>query len=155
MPKIPFTSGPKLTLDAIQNEFSAMLDRLYHRGVNTPPLDGQDWAPPVELRDDGQCYRVIVEIPGIEPASIDVSVQPACVVIRGEKIAPNGEPDVVSTVIQSERRFGSFRRTIQLPAQVKPDQTQASLNSGLLEITCPKSRDSEPINVTINVETSE
>lgn len=161
MSRIPFPNPEKISLEGLQSEISGMLARFWHRGVSTGPLDGQDWAPPIELRDEPNCYRVTVELPGVDATSIDVTTHTTRLIIRGDKLQPPlpapGEETAEAPVkiVRSERPFGSFKRIIDLPGPVQIDRTEASLDRGILEITLPKSPGTETTSVRVDIKTSE
>ena len=77
------------------------------------------------------------ELPGIQSKDdIEVTLTPDTLSLRGElKRFHDLEED---NVFHSERYYGSFSRTLPLPAEIKPEEARASLQSGLLEIRMPK-----------------
>jgi HSP20 family protein len=48
-----------------------------------------------------------------------------------------------------ERRFGSFSRTLSLPASINPDQIQASYEAGVLSLHLPKTAEAKPRRIEI------
>ena len=68
---------------------------------------------------------------------IEVLVSGDSLTIKGEK--KEEKEDKKENYHRMERRYGSFRRVLQLPNEVKADQTQATFKNGVLEITIPKS----------------
>jgi HSP20 family protein len=159
MSRIPFRVPERLSLDSLQAELTGLLDRWWHRGVSTGPLDGQDWAPAVELREEPERYRVLVELPGVEREAIDLSAQAQSLTIRGERIAPlstagaDDAPASPSRVVQSERAYGSFKRTITFTSPVAVDRIGATLEDGMLEIEVPKDKGAEPPGIRVEVRT--
>ena len=67
MSRFPFRTPEKLSIDSLQSELSSLIGRWWHCGLATGPLDGQDWAPPVELTEETDAYRVAIELPGVPP----------------------------------------------------------------------------------------
>ena len=113
----PFGKGFQVSLSDLQDEFGQMLGRLWHTGINTPPLDGHKWAPAVDLLDTPTQYVLTAEVPGLNVEDIEVAFEEGELVLRGHKV--NGaeeEEDVVYH--RQERRFGSFCRRIALPEPV-------------------------------------
>ena len=47
------------------------------------------------------------------------------------------------------RRFGSFSRTVALPAQVQSDKAQATFDDGVLTLTMPKSEETKPKQIKV------
>jgi HSP20 family protein len=48
-----------------------------------------------------------------------------------------------------ERRYGSFRRSITLPSQVKADAIEASFDNGVLEVVVPKAEEAKPKKISV------
>jgi len=132
----PFREGP-INLRDLQNEFDRMVDRLYHGGINTAPLDGQDWAPPIDLFDESDRYVVTAEVPGMSPDDMNVAVVERTVTITGVK-APAATGGADRRSLRNERRFGKFRRTVELPEAVDDLRVQASFAHGVLTVSLPK-----------------
>lgn len=152
MPKIPFPSREQFSLEGMQTQFSHLIERLWHSGFITPPLDGQDWAPPVEVHDEPDRYVVFLEVPGLDRATLDVTAQPTRLIVSGEKLSPAPGEGSETRVVQSERRYGSFRRQVNLPSSIRVDALSASLNNGLLEVKLPKVAEADPVNVRVNID---
>jgi len=153
MARFPFKAAERLTLGHLQSEVSNVLDQLWHRGLATGPLDGQDYAPPVELREEPARYVVTAEVPGIDPSVLEITASLASVTISGEKLSsplPEDVPDDQCRIVQSERRYGSFKRVVPLPGPIATDAVLASLRDGVLEIVLPKA--AESVQATVRVE---
>ena len=155
MSKIPFKAGEKLTLESLQAEFGKFFERLWHCGISTPPLDGQDCSPPVELRNEPQRYVVMVELPGVDRSAIEVLAEGASLTISGGKTSPP-MPEVPqgqsADVVRTERRYGSFKRVIGLPGSIQADAVSAALTDGVLEVVLPKSPGTGPVSVRVDVQ---
>ena len=83
-----------------------------------------------------------VELPGLDPAAIDLSIQDGRLEIRGEKAAADEkEGDHWHRV---ERRYGSFVRSVVLPGEVDAAAVTATSSHGVLTITLPKREDQKP-----------
>lgn len=162
MSRIPFLSHEKLSLEGLQSEMSNLVKRWWHCGVNTGPLDGQDWAPPIEICDEPGAYRVTIELPGVDRSAIAVTAQEASLVISGEKIEPvrgtgddAAEGDVISPaprVVYGERRYGRFRRPITLPGPVRSDEVTATLSEGVLSVLVPKAGPARPNEIRVEIQ---
>jgi HSP20 family protein len=154
MVKVPFSMNPAFSLDNLQSEFGRFLERMWHGGLQTGPLDGQDWAPTIELREDATSYRVLIEAPGVEQPSVDVTIDGSSLIVSGEKLSGasvGGEPGPFPRIVHSERRYGSFKRAIPLPGPVQADGTSATLRHGVLEITLLKAPGSQTVSVQVKV----
>jgi HSP20 family protein len=141
---------PQSLFNKLQEEMRGAVDRVWHAGVSTRPFDGQEWAPPVDVFELTDHYRIFVEIAGVNPNELDVNYLGNTVTIRGRKDAPLEIGEQVQG-LRTERRFGSFCRTIELPSGVDVSRTQAKCHSGILDLTIPKTESSRPKSVKIQV----
>jgi len=152
---LPFRAlqDPQLSLSNLQDEMNRLFERLWHGGLSTRPFDGQQWAPPIDLYEHDDRYTLYVEVPGVDASSVDVSYLGSSLTVRGEKLRPTGVSDETPAV-RSERRFGTFCRTIELPGGVDADRVSAKCCFGVLEVTIPKSEASKPKSIRVEVDES-
>jgi HSP20 family protein len=81
-------------------------------------------------------YTVKAELPGMKEEDVDVSVVGDRLTIRGEKKAEHEVKQ--ENYYRSERSYGSFFRSIDLPSDANPGKIEASYDDGVLEVTIPK-----------------
>lgn len=94
-------------------------------------------APVVDVAETDKAYEITAELPGLDEKNIEVKVADDVLTIRGEKQEEKEEKK--KDYYLSERSFGSFQRTFQIPSGVDPDKIEASFNKGVLTVTLPKS----------------
>ncbi len=154
MSRFPFRLPGKVSLEGLQSELSNLVERWWHCGVNTGPLDGQDWAPPVELTEDADCFRLSVELPGVPRSAIDVTAVGTTLQIIGDKLSAGAsDSSPAAKVVYSERRYGGFKRLVNLPGPVRVNEITAVLTDGVLTVTLPKATGTGPQDVRIPVRT--
>ena len=105
------------------------------------------WAPRVDIREDEQRFVILADIPGVDPASIDVSMDKGILTIKGERQAPNGDNGKYTRV---ERAHGVFHRRFTLPDSADAEGITAKGKFGVLEIVIPKKPLATPRRITIN-----
>jgi HSP20 family protein len=117
--------------------------RLFERFLDDPwrlaggALGAQ--LPPVEVFErDGEVV-VRAELAGIDPQDMDVRIEEDAVTIRGERRAE--ERRQRGGYFHSERQYGTFVRTVALPAPVDTSRAEARFRHGLLEIHAPRHAD--------------
>jgi len=103
--------------------------------------------PPMNIGVTPDKIEVFFFAPGLEPKSIDVSVQQNVLTIAGERQVP-AQDDV--TWYRKERFEGSFRRVISLPEDVQPERIQARYRDGVLYIAAERSESAKPRQIQIN-----
>lgn len=103
--------------------------------------------PAVNLWSDGDRAVVTAEVPGLDPAEIEVSVLRNQVTIQGERKAE--KPDEKVVCHRAERGTGRFVRTVRLPFEVENDKVVAKYERGVLTLTLPRSEATKPKRVQI------
>ena len=151
MPNIPFPSDIPFSLQEMRGEFDRLLDRVWHSGLHTAPLDGQDWAPRLDVFEHSDKYRVRVEISGMTAEDVAVTIQDNILTIKGTKSAPE-EPEEGVRRIRAECRYGSFCRHYEFRSPVDDSAVSASCKDGLLTIEIPKTP--QPKGRSVEVETT-
>lgn len=106
--------------------------------------------PLLNLSEDKDNLYVQALAPGLDPQTLNVTMQRNSLTITGEKLAPQGvNPE---TYHRSERAGGKFARSIELPVEVDSDRIQARYQDGLLAITLPKSEAARPRQIAVAVQ---
>ena len=103
--------------------------------------------PPMNIGVTPDNIEVYFFAPGLEPKSIDVSVQQNVLTIAGER-QMLAQDDL--TWYRKERFEGSFRRVISLPEDVEPDRIQARYRDGVLYVAAERSESAKPRQIQIN-----
>lgn len=99
------------------------------------PLAQAAWAPPLEVEERDGKLLVRADLPGLKQEDVQLQLEDDVLTITGERRQEHEENR--DGFYHSERSYGSFRRSIPLPAAVNPDEVQASFRDGVLEVTMP------------------
>jgi HSP20 family protein len=125
---------PRRDVDRPQNEFEALFAELWsaprfvnRRGAFQPSVDTFVSGDPPEL-------TVLVELPGVDPATVSLVVGGRALLVSGQRPRPSGEGRHYQ---QMEIAYGPFARRIRLPADVDPDRAQAGYERGVLRVSLP------------------
>jgi HSP20 family protein len=92
--------------------------------------------PSMDVTETDKQIEITAELPGLEEKDVQVNVADNVLTIRGEKKAEKEEKDKAYRLV--ERSYGSFMRSLALPAGVDADAIKASINKGVLTVTVPK-----------------
>jgi HSP20 family protein len=90
---------------------------------------------------------VKAEVPGMEAKDINISVTGEVLTIKGEKKSEREEKEENYHLV--ERSYGSFSRSLALPAAVDLDKIEAKYDKGVLTVTCPKKEEVKPKPIEI------
>ncbi len=110
---------------------------------------GVNITPATDIVEKDKAFEVTAELPGLDAKNIDVQLANGMLTIKGEKQEEKEEKTKDRYV--SERRYGSFRRALQVPGGVDAEKIEASYKSGVLTVTLPKSPEAQKKEKTIPV----
>lgn len=114
----------------------ADVDRLFRTFWDAPATAGttKGFAPAADVAREGDDLVARFDLPGLDPANdVTVEVEGRRLVVRGERQDSREENGTGRRV--REVRYGSFRRTVALPATVDPSAVSASYDAGVLAVT--------------------
>ena len=103
--------------------------------------------PTMDVTETEKEIEITAELPGLEEKDVQINVADGVLTIRGEKKAEKEEKDKDYRLL--ERTYGSFSRTLELPAGVDPDTIKASIAKGVLTVTVPKPAPAEVKKVEV------
>jgi len=118
-------------------------------GWGRTPRHEMAWAPALEMYEKDNNFVVKAELPGVKKDDVDVSIAGDALTIKGQKKASKEIKD--EDYYRCESQYGSFSRTITLPAAVDAKKIEASYENGVLEIHVPKAKEAVPTKVEIKV----
>lgn len=141
--------APFSAFTSLEQEMQSLLDRIGAR----PWLEGFGWKPEADIYRDEGTLVIQAELPGLDPeADLDITVESNVLQIKGEKTESQEINETDRYV--SERRFGSFRRSVMLPEGVDPDAVSAEYDNGVLtvRVSLPElPEEEEPRKVQVDV----
>lgn len=106
-------------------------------------------TPSVDVVETGDDVIVLADLPGVDPAGLDVSLAGNMLTIKGTKpVTPIAEGHVVHA---NERAHGKFTRSVPLPAPVNPEIVSAEARDGVLRIRLAKSERAKSRQIQIRV----
>ncbi|MCS6817518.1 MAG: Hsp20 family protein [Blastocatellia bacterium] len=98
------------------------------------PRLSKAWIPVEAFVDEGKLH-LRMEVPGVDPKDLDISVTGQQLVIRGQKTFDRKVEE--ANFLRREIAYGSFERVIPLPEGVNTDQIEATYHNGVLELVMP------------------
>lgn len=138
------------SISSLQTEMNRMLDRFFSGGdLFESGMNAGMWIPPVDLAETAEKITIKAEIPGIDPKEVNISIQENVLLIKGEKKEEQEEKG--KNYYRMERRYGSFSRSIDLPASVDTNKITAECKNGVLEITLQKKEEIKPKQIQVKV----
>ena len=105
------------------------------------------WTPAIDVvREDGKLV-LRADVPGIKPEEVKIDVEDDILTVSGAHEERKEEKD--KDYVQRERRYGSFSRSMALPAGVDPKKIRATTRDGVVEVTIPLPKEASKKKVTI------
>ena len=125
------------------------------RGVSRGSESGHraqraSYVPGVDIQEEAERYVVLVDLPGVDAAGIEITLDADLLTVRGERErTPVSEG---AEIQRAERPYGRFERNFRLPESAAKDGVEADYRNGVLTISIPKAAEALPyrIEVTAN-----
>ena len=106
-------------------------------------------VPAAELTETDEALLLKLEVPGMQPADLDIEATAKSVSISGERKSEVKSEDEGKT--KTEFRYGSFQRVIPLPARIQNTEVKAEYKDGILHLTLPKAESEKNKVVKVNL----
>ncbi|WP_062212731.1 Hsp20/alpha crystallin family protein [Demequina oxidasica] len=105
------------------------------------------FSPALDVEEGDESFTLHVELPGVSPNKVDVSIEDSVLTIAGERqFYSDANVDGFKRV---ERCFGRFHRAVRLPDRVDADKIKAEYKDGLLTVTVPKAESAKPRRIQV------
>ena len=127
--------------DSIEDEMERMMRRFFGRPLSVVSGEGF-WHPPVDIHITDKSVLVRIDIPGVDPKKVDVSIEDNRLLVRGKRIACQ-EAAKGEQCWYNETCRGDFHRIIDLPEYVDSDKTNGTYDNGVLTIEMAKKEEAK------------
>jgi HSP20 family protein len=108
-------------------------------------VEAADWYPAADVYESDHEYTVAVDLPGIDRASLDISVEDDRLTIKGNRVARE------ATRQRAECPSGKFLKSFSVPAAVDQSDIRADYQDGVLQVHLPKRPERKAQRVEIKV----
>ncbi len=115
---------------------------------DTAASEAQAWTPRVDVREEASRFVILADVPGVDPASIEIQMDNGVLTLKGERKAEEIVDGGKATRV--ERQHGAFDRRFVLPDTADADAITAAGRHGVLEITIPKKAQAAPRRIVVN-----
>jgi len=112
-------------------------------------MSQNSWNPQIDIADDNDNFYINAEIPGIDKDDIKINIKGNTLTINGEKKAEKESKG--KNYYRSERVFGSFARTFELPEAIDREKISANYTNGILKLTVPKTEEAKPKEIEVKI----
>jgi HSP20 family protein len=140
-----------LTLWKNPDRAFAALNEEMDRLVNG--VAGTSWsyglAPAADVLETEGEYRVLLDLPGIDPAAVQLRVEKDTLSVQVDR--KQAQPAAGETLHRSERAFGTFFRSFTLPRGVNATAVEATYEQGVLTVKLPKREEAKARTIAVSV----
>jgi HSP20 family protein len=137
---------PFQDLQSFRDEMNRTLNRWFSREEGDEPTPRR-WMPALDVTETENAYQIDVEVPGLRPEDINVTVDQGMLTIQGERRSEEEKRD--RSYHRVERHYGAFRRSISLPRDVDASKVEATYDNGLLQLSVPKTAASQAKRIEV------
>jgi HSP20 family protein len=132
-------------MESLHREMDRLFEGLWSEGFGGSLLPDV-WArgeivPQLDVSEDDKSFAVRVDLPGLDEKDIEVTLSDRVLTIRGEKKEEKEAKE--KEYYRRERAYGTFRRSIEIPAAVDATKIEASFKKGVLSIRLPKTKEAQ------------
>lgn len=125
------------------------MDRLFEESFVRPrrrwEAEEMRYNVPMDVYTTDEEVVITLAVPGVDPDSVDITVEGNTLNIRGEVEGPLENVDYVL----QERPYGTFNRSLQLNVPVDANKAEASFDQGILTLQIPKQEEAKPRTIKI------
>jgi HSP20 family protein len=138
----------------LQQDLNQLFDSFDARPLNDKAETVQGlWTPAVDVVEDADKIELLVDLPGVKQADLDIQVDKDVLTLRGARKLERGvEKGDKEHFRRYERVMGGFVRSFTLPKTVDAEKIGASLKDGVLSLTLPKKPEAQPKQIKISVQ---
>ena len=110
---------------------------------------GRGGYPAVNVGGSPTAVEIYAFAPGVDPASIDITLDRGVLTIAGERKAALPASDEKVTLHGNERFSGRFRRVVSLPEDIDPNAVSASFTDGVLHVNVKRRESAQPRRIAV------
>jgi HSP20 family protein len=137
---------PFRELAALQNEMGRWMSQL--SGVSpTNGTNSSTWLPAVDVWETESELVLSFDLPGMAEDDIAVELEDNVLTVSGSRERTSEHSS--DRFYRFERRYGTFSRSVTLPAGVQEDAIKAAYENGVLEVRIPKPEEAKPRRIQI------
>jgi HSP20 family protein len=141
-----FPGDPFADFDELQRQ----MERLFSpRGSSSIRAVQRGTFPAVNIGVTPEAVEIYAFAPGIDPKSLDVSVDKGLLTIAGQRKGSVPDRKEKLNIYSRERPEGEFRRVMSLPDDADPDRVNATYRNGIVHISIQKREASRPRRIEV------
>jgi HSP20 family protein len=146
---MPFRQRNGGVFAPLQYEIEDLFHRFFPKSFEEPGGIYPVWAPRVDVLETDQEVVVKMDLPGVDPKDVEISVIGEALVLKGERKEEHEEKK--KGYHRMERFMGQFYRELPLPPVADPEKVVATSCKGVITVTIPKKPEAQPKKIAIKL----
>lgn len=146
--------SPWELVNQIQQDLNRVLEsrRVEGASADTSNVVTAQWVPSVDIKEEPHRFVLLVDVPGVKPEDIELTMEQGVLTIRGERHVERVEGEG-GTFQRVERMHGTFYRRFSLPDSANPEGIEAQGEHGVLRVIIPKHERVAPRRISVSPST--
>jgi len=132
------------------NRMQGLLDQVFGGAASSSIRSTASGFPVLNVGTTATSVEVMALAPGLDPASLDITIDRGVLAIAGERKPDLPQPGERTSVYANERYAGRFRRVVSLPEDADPARVEANYRDGVLRISIAKRESSLPRRIEVH-----
>ena len=141
---------PWAAMAQLQDEINRAFGSLEHPESSSATAE---WIPAVDVREYADRFELLVDLPGVDPKSVEITLDNGVLSLGGERrdsVRADASGENASALQQrNERRLGRFHRRFVLPDTADAENVKASGRDGVLSVSIAKQQKAKPRRITV------
>ena len=125
---------PWSIVDMLHRDLDRLAARQFPAGDSEAVVT--DWVPAVDIIEEKDRFVLRADVPGVNPADIEVSMDAGVLTIAGQRVQESHDKD--AGLQRMERASGRFFRRFSMPDTADAENVSAQCRNGILEVSIPK-----------------
>lgn len=136
---------PWTELAGLHRDLDSIVGRMFGATAPGQTVDSlRSFTPAVDVRREGETWKVSIAVPGISPDKLDVDIVGRTLRVRGERASEEKTDSLVSEIV-----YGRFERELMLPEDIDTERVEATYRHGMLELVLPLKESAKPHRVEV------
>jgi HSP20 family protein len=141
---------PWTVMSQLQEGINRAFSNVTDTSNNNSSSATADWAPPVDISEYADQFELFIDLPGVDPKSVEISLDNDVLTLSGERLVEKRAGDNHQLMShRTERSYGRFHRRFILPDTVDTERVTAKGRDGVLEVTIGKQTKAQPRRIKI------
>jgi HSP20 family protein len=139
--------NPMQVARVVPTDLGTVFQRFFGDATGSPDLAENLFSPRVDVREEPNRFVLALDLPGVDPKSVDIQLEAQVLTLKGERPAPTVADGAKFSRV--ERAFGHFYRRFVLPDSADLSSISATGAHGVLEITVAKKAEVAPRKIEV------